>query len=256
VSSLVWLDAYTPFPDPNGALPDGLLAVGGDLSLARLTAAYAHGIFPWFNEGDPILWWSPDPRMVLEGQALKVSRSLGKKLRQLQQAEAHAAADTSSGSTLQIRLNTAFAAVMQGCAEPRSTQAGTWISPAIQAAYTAWHLAGRAHSVEAWQGERLVGGLYGVSLGGIFFGESMFSRASDASKLALVYLVRYLLRHGVSHIDCQQQTGHLARMGAAPMPRHDFLALLADRLSRSAPPWGTGRLLSDGRLAPSLPKPP
>lgn len=244
MNPLAWIDEHTPFPHPSKALPEGLLAVGGDLSVPRLTDAYSHGIFPWFNEGDPILWWSPDPRMVLACNAFRTSASLGKKLRQMRRT------DNAPAAHLQIRLNTAFAEVIQACAEPRTTQAGTWISPQIQAAYQAWHKAGHVHSIETWQNGKLVGGLYGVSLGRFFFGESMFARASDASKLALAYLVRFLQRQGIEHIDCQQQTEHLASLGARPISREAFLVLLAAAQAHPTPHWPPGRLMADGQLAP------
>lgn len=244
MNPLVWIDEHTPFPHPSEALPEGLLAVGGDLSVQRLTEAYTHGIFPWFNEGDPILWWSPDPRMVLSCSTFRTSRSLAKKLRQMQRTESDPTAP------LQIRLDTAFAEVMRACAEPRTTQTGTWISPQIQAAYHAWHKAGHVHSIETWQNGKLVGGLYGVSLGRFFFGESMFARVNDASKLALAHLVRFLQRQGIEHIDCQQQTEHLASLGAQPISRESFLALLAAAQTYPTPHWPPGRLLADGRLAP------
>ena len=245
MTPLAWIDAHSPFPHPSKALPEGLLAVGGDLSIQRLTLAYSQGIFPWFNEGDPILWWSPNPRMVLPCNGLRISRSLGKKLRQA------ARGDGDPKAPIQIHLNTAFERVIQACAEPRSTQTGTWISPQIQAAYHAWHLAGRVHSVETWLNGELAGGLYGVSLGRFFFGESMFTRASDASKLALVYLVRFLQQQGVQHIDCQQQTAHLAGLGAQPMDRDDFLDLLAHAQRYPDLHWPSGRLSACGQLAPT-----
>lgn len=244
MTPLAWIDDHTPFPHPSKALPEGLLAVGGDLSIERLTEAYSQGIFPWFNEGDPILWWSPDPRMVLSCGDFRVSRSLGKRLRQA------ARGDDDPQARVQIRINTAFVRVIRACADPRGNLAGTWISPQIQAAYHAWHRAGRVHSIETWIDGELAGGLYGVCLGRFFFGESMFARASDASKLALAYLVRFLERQGIRHIDCQQQTPHLASLGARPIGRDDFLALLADALRHPAPQWPKGRLTADGRLAP------
>ena len=249
MKTLAWLEGDVPLPPPDQAFDDGLLAAGGELTLARLTEAYSKGIFPWYNEGDPVLWWSPHPRMVLRCADFKTSHSLQKKLRQLARHEQEA------GARIQIRLNTAFPQVMQACAEPRLHQNGTWISREIQEAYFQWHKAGRVHSIETWIDGELAGGLYGVSLGRFFFGESMFSRASDASKLALAYLVAYLARHGVAHIDCQQQTRHLASLGAAPLPRAQFLALLEQALRHAAPPWGQGQLLQSGELAPANAKP-
>lgn len=243
MNTLAWLDDSTPLPHPGNALPDGLLAVGGNLSLARLTEAYSMGVFPWFNEGDPILWWSPDPRMVLKCTDFTASHSLRKKLRQVARLELNPHA------RIRIKLNTAFNQVIQACAAPRTTQQGTWISPDIQAAYLAWHQAGHVHSIETWIDGQLMGGLYGVSLGRFFFGESMFSRSTDASKLALAYLVGYLSRHGIEHIDCQQQTGHLASLGAQPIKRIDFLRLLEPAIQLPSPAWGSGQLLESGTLA-------
>lgn len=215
-SAPYWLDPHdstAPFPPVELALrdPDGLLALGGDLSPARLLNAYRHGIFPWYSAGQPILWWSPDPRMALRPDALKISRSLRKTLRK---------------GTFRITLDQAFAAVMAACAEPRADGQGTWITDDMYRAYQRLHALGYAHSVEAWQDERLVGGLYGVALGRVFFGESMFTRVTDASKIAFVHLVRQLQRWGFVLIDCQVYTGHLASLGATPMPRTEFRAVL------------------------------
>ncbi|MGB3288517.1 MAG: leucyl/phenylalanyl-tRNA--protein transferase [Burkholderiaceae bacterium] len=244
MASLIWLDDAAPFPHPDSALPEGLLAAGGCLSVPRLMEAYSQGIFPWFNEGDPILWWSPDPRMVLGCEDFKASHSLSKKLRQLARAE------QDPDARIRITTDAAFSQVIGACASVRGGRHGTWISPAIQAAYIDWHKAGTAHSIETWMDGELVGGLYGVCLGRFFFGESMFSLVSDASKLALAYLVDFLLARGIRHIDCQQQTGHLASLGARPMPRRDFLALLDAALLQPAPAWTPGRILHSGRLAP------
>ncbi|KAF0100651.1 MAG: leucyl/phenylalanyl-tRNA--protein transferase [bacterium] len=216
-----WLRPSDPFPPLERALaePNGLLAAGGDLSVPRLLDAYRRGIFPWFNAGEPILWWSPDPRMVLFPDEFKVSRSLKKRL---------ARAD------YEVRVDTAFARVMGECAAPRAGAGGTWVSPAMIAAYCALHEAGHAHSVETWMhgenGPELAGGLYGVAIGRVFYGESMFSRRSDASKIALAQLVRFLAARGFGVIDCQMNTAHLASLGAREIPRRDFAALL-DRLT-------------------------
>jgi len=217
------------FPPVEQAMqePNGLLAQGGDLSVARLLDAYRHGIFPWFNPGEPILWWAPDPRMVLLPEEVHVSRSLAKRMRH---------------SNFDVRLDTAFGAVMQACAATRRSHAGhsgTWISPEMVAAYTQLHHQGHAHSVEVWENDVLVGGLYGVSIGRMFFGESMFSRQPDASKIALVYLCRQLQRWGFGMIDCQMETAHLSSMGARLIPRSEFctkLAVLID-LQRPPSPW-------------------
>lgn len=213
-----WLRPADSFPPLQRALaePNGLLAAGGDLSEPRLLAAYRQGIFPWFNPGEPILWWSPDPRMVLFPAEFKVSRSLKKRL-------LHA--------DYEVRADTAFTRVMGECAAPRQGATGTWISPVMMAAYTALHEAGYAHSIETWmQGEdglQLAGGLYGVALGRAFFGESMFTRQTDASKIALAHLVRFLAARGFEVIDCQMRTAHLASLGAREIPRSEFAALLA-----------------------------
>lgn len=243
---LTWLEPTSPFPDPGQAMPEGLLAVGADLSVDRLRQAYMHGIFPWFGPGDPILWWSPDPRMVLECDRLKISHSLAKKLRQIGRTEQLGAA------RIKVTINQAFAQVIQACAAPRSSQAGTWISPEMQAAYLQWHKAGQVHSMETWIDGELAGGLYGVCLGRFFFGESMFSRHTDASKIALAYLVQFLLRNHIHHIDCQQQTAHLASMGACPMPRTDFLALASHAVVQAPIPWPCGQVLGNGELVPGM----
>jgi len=244
VGSLTWLDDTTPFPHPDNAMPEGLLAAGATLTVERLMQAYRQGIFPWFNPGDPVLWWSPDPRMVLACADFKVSHSMSKKLRQTARLE------RSGKARVRIATDTAFSSVIQACAEPRAAQHGTWISPAVQRAYLDWHQAGYAHSIETWIDGRLAGGLYGVCMGRFFFGESMFSKVPDASKLALAYLVRYLRVQGIDHIDCQQQTGHLASLGARPISRRAFMALLDERLRLPEPEWRPGQLLADGTLAP------
>ena len=210
-----WLNPNDPFPPLESALrePNGLLAAGGDLSPQRLIAAYSRGIFPWFNPGEPILWWSPDPRMVLFPGELKVSRSLHKTLKK---------------QTCEIRFDTAFRQVMEACAAPRDGHSGTWITPAMIAAYTELHRQGVAHSVETWMEGKLVGGLYGVSLGRMFYGESMFSLATDASKIAFVHLVRQLERWGYGMIDCQMKTPHLASLGAREIPRAEFSQKLTE----------------------------
>lgn len=246
---LPWLLHDTPFPPVELALSDpaGLLAAGADLSIERLTAAYSQGIFPWYSEGEPLLWWSPDPRMVLACEDFAPSHSLRKLLRKIERDE------NSLLPRVQVRVDTDFATVMACCAAPRDGQAGTWITPAIRQAYGAWHEAGVAHSVETWIDGELAGGLYGVSLGRMFFGESMFTRAPDASKVALAYLVAFLRRAGVAWIDCQQQTRHLGSMGARPVPREDFVRHVRQAVSQPAPAWRRGRLDSQGILHPDLP---
>jgi leucyl/phenylalanyl-tRNA--protein transferase len=202
------------FPSPDAAMkqPNGLLAIGGDLSPARLLAAYDHGIFPWFNRDDePILWWSPDPRAVLPPSGVKVSRSLRRRL---------------TRNDFTITADRAFESVVAGCAAPRRGATGTWITPSMQAAYLELHTLGYAHSVEAWQDKQLVGGLYGVALGKMFYGESMFSRVSDASKVAMVRLASQLLSWGYITIDCQVLNPHMASLGATEIPRSEFLQLV------------------------------
>ena len=197
------------FPHPSLAEPDGLLGVGGDLHVDRLLLAYANGIFPWYNHGQPILWFSPDPRYVLRPEDLKISRSLKKRIRR---------------RDYEVRLDSAFEDVLRGCKETyRPGQRGTWITPDMEAAYNELHRLGHAHSAEAWLDGELVGGLYGVSLGGLFAGESMFARQSDASKVAFVWLVRQLQEWGFSLIDCQIRTDHLARFGGSELPRERYL---------------------------------
>jgi len=221
-----WLDSGDPFPEVERALaePNGLLAAGADLSLPRLLEAYRNGIFPWFGRDQPILWWSPDPRMVLFPAELKVSRSLARTLR-----NAH----------FEVRADTAFDAVIEGCRQPRRGESGTWITEEMAEAYGTLHRAGFAHSVETWLDGKLVGGLYGVALGRAFFGESMFARVSDASKVALVALARQLQHWGFGVIDCQMNTAHLASLGAREIPRAEFTRRLRE-LVHYAPvpvPW-------------------
>ena len=221
-----WLDSGDPFPEVERALaePNGLLAAGADLSLPRLLEAYRNGIFPWFGHDQPILWWSPDPRMVLFPAELKVSRSLARTLR---------------NARFEVRADTAFDAVIEGCRQPRRGESGTWITEEMAEAYGTLHRAGFAHSVETWLDGKLVGGLYGVALGRAFFGESMFARVSDASKVALVALARQLQHWGFGVIDCQMNTAHLASLGAREIPRAEFTRRLRE-LVHYAPvpvPW-------------------
>jgi leucyl/phenylalanyl-tRNA--protein transferase len=206
------LDKRLVFP-PVELAEDGLLAVGGDLSVERLVLGYSQGIFPWYGPELPILWHAPDPRMVLTPDELIVNRSLRKAIRR---------------QPYQLKLDTAFSAVLAACAEvPRPGQDGTWIIPAMVEAYGGLHARGFAHSFEAWDGDVLVGGLYGVSLGGCFYGESMFARAPDASKIAFAAAVAQLAAWGIGLIDCQVHTEHLARFGARELPRAEFMRRLA-----------------------------
>ena len=227
--ALPWLEPGQAFPPVEQAWAEGdpipgLLAAGGALDCATLARAYASGIFPWFSGEQPILWWSPDPRMVLVPGEVRVTRSLARRIR---------------NAGFELRVDTAFAEVMRACAEPREGAGGTWISPAMIAAYTRLFDAGYAHSVETWHDGRLVGGLYGVAIGRMFYGESMFSREPDASKVALARLARQLQRWEFGLIDCQMETAHLASLGARTMPRAVFTARLAElvNLPHLPGPW-------------------
>lgn len=225
---LHWLDPHDPgqgFPDPQLALeePNGLLAVGGDLSTLRLLNAYDHGIFPWYNPDEPILWWSPDPRTVFLPDGVHVSRSLRRHL---------------SHADYAITLDVNFGGVLQGCSAPRANQHGTWLGTDMRRAYRHLHHLGHAHSVEVWQHGRLVGGLYGVSRGRAFFGESMFSAVTNASKVALVWLTRQLWDWGFALMDAQVGSPHLYRMGATDLPRPEFQELLAKAVYSPAPRSG------------------
>jgi leucyl/phenylalanyl-tRNA--protein transferase len=221
VRTITWLSAHDApewFPPPEQALeePAGLLAAGGDLSPQRLVAAYRRGIFPWYSPGQPVLWWSPDPRAVLFPEEFRCTRSLAKSLR-------------NGGFTLCV--NQDFAAVIDGCAAPRAASPGTWITSEMRAAYLALHDLGYAHSVEVHHQGTLVGGLYGVRLGGVFFGESMFSRQRDASKAALSHLVTLCRRNNLAVIDCQLPSRHLASLGVRSIPRVQFQALLEQHVA-------------------------
>lgn len=206
------------FPPVAQALrsPNGLLAAGGDLSVARLLEAYRRGIFPWFSEGEPILWWSPDPRMVLFPGEFKLSHSLHKTLRK---------------GCYEVRTDTAFEQVMRACAAPRTGANGTWIHEEMITAYSELHRMGYAHSVETWMDGELAGGLYGMSLGRMFYGESMFSRKTDASKIALAHLCAQLERWNFGMIDCQMNTPHLSSLGAREIPRKEFITRLQDLIN-------------------------
>ena len=219
-----FLGPSDPFPLVEQALdePDGLLAAGADLTPGRLIDAYRHGIFPWFNDGDPILWWSPDPRIVLAPQDFHVSHSLKKRLTQRR---------------FTVTADTAFAAVLDECSAPRPDDGGTWLTPVMKAAYLALHELGHAHSVEVWMDGALAGGIYGVGLGRMFFGESMFSRRTNGSKIALACLAAQLSRWGFPWIDCQLETDHLLSLGAVAVPRRRFVAEVARLVGEPAPSW-------------------
>ena len=211
---LAWLERGDPFPPVERALsnPNGLLAAGADLSVERLLEAYRRGIFPWYSNGQPPLWWSPDPRMVLVCAELKVSRSLAKSVR---------------NKGYEVRIDSAFAEVLRGCSEPRKYEPATWLGADMRVAYARLHHAGYAHSFETWRDGALVGGLYGVAVGRMFYGESMFSRATDASKVALVKLAQVLKSRGFPLVDCQMHTPLLESLGAREIPRREFLRALA-----------------------------
>ena len=228
---LIQLDPYKPnevFPPLNDALnePEGLLAVGGCLSVKRLLNAYKNGIFPWYNQGQPILWWSPNPRLVVTAENLKVSRSLAKTIRQ---------------QRFEITLDQAFSDVIENCSATREETEGTWISLEMKQAYQQLHRYGAAHSVEAWKKGELVGGLYGVAIGQVFFGESMFHTQTNASKVAFVHLVQQLKKWDYQLIDCQVYSDHLASLGAYEIPRADFSQQLTRYcpLSPSLNAWNT-----------------
>lgn len=243
-----WLDPGADFPDvntacaPDSAMP-GLVAVGGSLDSATLERAYRAGIFPWFSEGQPILWWSPDPRMVLQPSQFRVHRSFRRRLR-----------DFLDQPRAEVRVDTAFAEVIEACAHsPRRGQHGTWILPQMQHAYVELHRHGMAHSVEVWLDETLVGGLYCVALGHAVFGESMFSRESGASRIALAALVSLCRQQGVEWIDCQQETAHLALLGARTMPRAEFCRKM--QAAQREPPlqWEFQTVYWNDLLSPSHP---
>jgi len=225
-----WLNEHDPFPDTSQALgPDtdapGLLAAGGGLSVQRLRQAYRHGIFPWFGPGQPVMWWSTAPRMVLPVDDFKLSRSLRKTIDRFRRTPG-----------CEIRIDHRFEQVIRHCADvPREGQDGTWIVDPIQQAYADWHELGQVHSFETWMDGELAGGLYGINLGRMFYGESMFAHRTDASKIALAALVCFCRAHGIEVIDCQQETGHLASMGARPWPRADFEAHLKRVVDLPAP---------------------
>ena len=219
-----FLGPADPFPPVDQALdnPDGLLAAGGSLAVKRLVEAYRRGIFPWFNEGDPILWWSPDPRAILRPAKVHVSRSLRKQIRR----GLHA-----------VTLDRAFTRVLDGCAAPRAGDSATWLSPAMRRAYAALHHAGLAHSVEVWMDGELAGGIYGVAIGRVFFGESMFARRTGASKIGIVVLAAQLDRWGFPFIDCQLETAHLMSLGAEHLSRRRFVTEIERLVREPAPSW-------------------
>lgn len=238
-ATITWLRPdRIEFPDPSTALsePNGLLAAGGDLDPRRLLAAYGNGIFPWYEDGQPILWWSPDPRCVLYPGRLRVNRSLRRAARP---------------ERFEVSVDQAFDDVVAGCTRADDPRAGTWITREMAAAYSQLNRLGYAHSVEVWRDSRLVGGIYGVSLGTMFFGESMFSRVADASKVALAHLAARLQARGWPMIDCQLPNPHLDRLGATLIPRAEFLADLLPLVNRAAEPTDWSEMPG----APALPIP-
>ncbi|MDD5335721.1 MAG: leucyl/phenylalanyl-tRNA--protein transferase [Rhodoferax sp.] len=246
---LAWLRPGEDFPPASqawseGSPAPGLLAAGGALDVDSLCQAYSQGIFPWFSEGQPILWWSPNPRMVLNVSEFRLHPSFRKTLQKFRKT-----------ALCEIRIDSAFEQVIGACAiSPRAGQAGTWIVPDMIAAYSALHRAGFAHSVEVWVNDQLAGGLYCVALGKAVFGESMFSRLTDASKIALAALICFCRRHAIGQIDCQQNTRHLASLGAREIPRDQFLKQVAVGLAQTAPVWRFDTLYWN-ELLPSKPSP-
>jgi leucyl/phenylalanyl-tRNA---protein transferase len=230
-SQIQWIEPEDPMPPASSALlePPGLVAAGNDLSPARVLEAYRLGVFPWYSKGQPVLWWSPDPRMVLTLKQLKISDSMAKKLRQLRR-----------DNRWQVTTDLAFETVMRQCAEPRDGQNGTWITDRMIATYSELNQQGFAHSVEIWDQGALIGGLYGICIGRMFYGESMFSRKTDASKTALVCLADYLLKANCPMIDCQQNTAHLASMGGREIKRFSFVAQIQQLITLPQVPWAAG----------------
>lgn len=241
-----WLEHDTPFPDVELALTEadgapGLLAAGADLSPSRLLDAYRNGIFPWFSDNQPVLWWSTDPRMVLRIEDFHISHSLMKTLKKIDRS-------MQSGGQWEIRFDSAFRDVIQACAAPREGSDGTWISRQVIDGYCALHEQGQAHSSELWLDQHLVAGAYGVSLGKMFYGESMFSLIPDGSKVALSYLIDFLRHNGVKVIDCQQETSHLASLGAKPISRSEFISLMKVAVSEpDIQNWRPRQLFAAGR---------
>lgn len=245
-ASIQWVDPHSPLPDAHLALtdPPGLVAASMDLSVARLREAYSKGIFPWYGAGDPVLWWSPDPRTVLVCEQMHVSHSLAKRLRQI--ARKQQAGDLNS---CVVTIDCAFDAVLDACASRGTSDPdATWITPQMKQVYKQWHALGHVHSVETWLDGQLAGGLYGVSLGRMFFGESMFTLRTDASKIALFHLVRFLQRHSVTLIDCQMRTDHLLSLGAREISRHQFIEHVSVATREPDIEWKRGWVDHEGQL--------
>jgi leucyl/phenylalanyl-tRNA--protein transferase len=237
-----WLGPGDPLPPPERARrsPNGLLAAGGGLSVLRLVEAYRLGAFPWFSEGEPVLWWHPDPRTILPTDRVHVSRSLARRLRR---------------ADYEVTIDRDFVSVMHACAAPRARDEGTWISGDMVEAYTAMHRAGLAHSLEVWASGTLAGGIYGVALGRVFFGESMFSRMTDGSKIAIAWLAALLARWEVPFIDCQLPNEHLASLGAISVPRQEFVRLLGALVVAEPPPWRLDPALTGEAVAAAFRRP-
>lgn len=249
MGGLTWVHPDKPLPLASSALksPNGLVAVGTDLSVPRLIEAYRKGIFPWFNPGDPVLWWSPDPRMVLVPEQMHLSRSLRKKLRQIQKAQ------LAGDFRIIVTVDLAFDEVLEGCASRGDRDPNkTWITPEMKTVYQQWHRQGGVHSVEVWIDGVLAGGLYGVALGQMFFGESMFTRTSNASKIALAHLVAFFKQQGIGLIDCQMQTEHLASLGAQSIDRQTFIEHVTQAVNLPPVNWCQGWLNLQGELDPTL----
>lgn len=229
-----WVEAHMPLPAADRDIPGhpGLIALGADLGADRLVEAYTHGMFPWYSDGQPVLWWSPDPRMVVFVDEFSPSRSLRRLLRRLSSTE-----HPSAGCPWQITLNTAFTDVMHACAAPRRGQVGTWITPAILTAYTELHHRGLAHSLEVRENGELIAGLYGVAIGRMFFGESMFTRRANASKCAFAALAQLLASQGFPMVDCQQSTDHLGSLGGRDITRAEFLGRIRPLLAMPPADW-------------------
>lgn len=247
---VTWLGTDDPFPPVEQALedPPGLLAAGADLSVSRLRQAYSQGIFPWFNPEEPILWWSPDPRMVLRCQSFHLSHTMRKKMRQIARQQ------SLGDMRVMVTVDCAFDQVMAACAHtPRHGSSRTWITDEMFQAYRSWHQAGEAHSVETWLDGQLAGGLYGVCLGSMFFGESMFAWQTDASKIALAHVVRFLQRSGCELIDCQMETSHLASLGAEAIARGTFCEHVRHAVRQPKIDWQPGWIDENGSLHPLTP---
>lgn len=248
-SPLVWVHPETPLPEAETALtnPPGLVAAGTDLGVARLIEAYRKGIFPWYSKGDPVLWWSPDPRMVLFTEELHISKSLQKKLKQIKRHQQQNQFDAI------VTTDMAFDAVLEGCASRGQPGTDTWITADMKQAYQRWHAAGDVHSIETWINGQLAGGLYGVCLGRMFFGESMFTLTPNASKIALVHLVRFLEHRGIKMIDCQMQTEHLASLGARAIERTEFLRQVRQAVDEPGFIWSAGWIDDNGQCHAQCP---